>query len=125
MKLHTHSFFATLAAAFLAASQTAALVPNAWLVAETFRIATIRPSGAADSFGYNALGQNTTHTNSEGNTYAMAYDALGRMTSATNALGVQVFTATYDPSGNLLTRADAEGNTLNHTYDNHFHRVSP
>ena len=109
MKHHTHSFFAALATALLAASQAAALVPNAWLVAEIFRIIATRSSSVTDAFAYDHFGNQTKYTNPEGKVYTMAYDALGRILSATDAIGQKLFQNKYDAVGNLVNRVDGNG----------------
>ena len=81
------------------------------------RTISIRPSGAQDLFGYDALGNCTSFTNSEGHVYRMSCDALGRTTSVTNALGECVFSAEYDGAGNIVLRADGEGNATSLAYD--------
>ena len=80
-------------------------------------VATTRPSGAIDSFGYDAMGNQTAYTNAEGHVHGTAYDALGRVIASTNALGVQVAAMEYDANGNLVRAEDGNGTVHTCAYD--------
>lgn len=64
----------------------------------------IDPNGHWRSFAYDERGNQTSATDSLGNTVRSSYDSLNNLTSRTDANGVTT-TATYDTKGNVLTRS--------------------
>ena len=85
--------------------------------------------GNVTSYSYDQLGQTTSLTDTDGNTTNWTYDHDGQQTSqsSTVALGyfqdgtVHTATATsydfYDGYGNPLATIDADGRTINYTFD--------
>ena len=80
----------------------------------------------AETYTYDALGEQLTYTDRNGTTHAYAYDALGRLTAdAVTAFGAGVDTAVarlgyaYDDAGRLATATsyDAFGVAVNQTSD--------
>lgn len=76
------------------------------------------PSGLnySTSYGYDAL-DDLTSVNQGAETRTFTYDSLKRLTSATNPESGTVNYSSYDGVGNLLTKTDARGSTVNYTYD--------
>ena len=95
------------------------------------------PSGGTITYGYNALGQQTSTSygdgtpgvsvsyDADGNTASMTdgtgttdytYDALDQLTETSN--GTNEFSYTYDADGRVASRTIPDGTTTSYTYDN-------
>uniref|UniRef100_UPI0011B0416B RHS repeat-associated core domain-containing protein n=1 Tax=Arthrobacter sp. GMC3 TaxID=2058894 RepID=UPI0011B0416B len=68
------------------------------------------------SYGFDALGQNTTMTDAAGNTWSWAYDPAGRQSSATDP-DSGTSTIGYDSSGRVSATTNALGTVSTNTYD--------
>ncbi|GAA1392376.1 hypothetical protein GCM10009639_23890 [Kitasatospora putterlickiae] len=68
------------------------------------------------TYTYNALGQQATHTDSSGNTWAYTHDLLGRQTSLTDP-DAGTSRTYYDANSRVDHTVDGKGNTLAYTYD--------
>lgn len=73
------------------------------------------PSGT-ETFGYDGLGNITTHHDPLGGQTLNTYDPLGRRTEQVDPLG-GIRTKTYDEHGNVVAETDATGAVTRHTYD--------
>ena len=85
-------------------------------------------AGQAETYSYDALGEETTYTDRNGTTHAYAYDALGRLTTdAVTAFGTGVDTSvaqigyTYTDQGQraMATSYDGSGTVVNQTRDSY------
>ena len=72
--------------------------------------------GTAESMGYDAKGNVTSHTDQIGNTSTATYNDNGQTLTSTNAAG-GIITNTYNPDGTHATRSDPEGNITTFEYD--------
>ncbi len=83
------------------------------------------PRGKTTSFGYDTAGNLTEITTPLGHKTTFDYDSSGRLTSLVDARGNETgatpsdftWTFTYDAADNLLTQTDPLGNTTTFTYD--------
>ena len=72
-------------------------------------------SGDIISYTYDASGNRTAMTTSQGTT-TYTYNALNRLASVTDGSGTTAYT--YDPAGNLVTTPMPNGAISTNTYDN-------
>ena len=100
--------------------------------------AAVNPIGQRTAFAHDALGRVTTMTRPDLATERNAYDAVGNLLCYTNAKNVAVVKTTYDgmsrpiaqtnalgndrswnydAAGNLLTRTDENGDTIEYSFD--------
>lgn len=70
----------------------------------------------ATSYGYDGHGNQSTITDSAGNTWTSVYNLLGEVTSKTDP-DTGTTTMSYDGDGNLLQSTDARNDTVSWTYD--------
>jgi RHS repeat-associated protein len=72
---------------------------------------------------YDAVGNNTTVTDSLGNVSTMGWDSLGRKTSTSDPDG-GLWTYGYDAAGHLTSQTDANGKTLTSVYNDPLGRLT-
>jgi RHS repeat-associated protein len=68
------------------------------------------------TYQYNTDGQETSITDSDGNTTFYQYNSMGEQVSELNAAG-STWTTQYDPNGNVISTTDADGRTIDYTYN--------
>ena len=76
----------------------------------------VTSTGVTTSYGYDALGRETSATDGRGNTTTTAYDAQGRVASTTDGAG-NATTYGYDAIGRRVSATDPLGNTVTTAYD--------
>ena len=91
--------------------------PRAFGTLTLYDLTTITyADGTTEHFGYDAMGNVTSHTDQDGNTTTTTYNAHGQPLVTTNAAGGTT-TNTYNADGTLLTTTDPAGNTTTFGYD--------
>ncbi len=77
--------------------------------------------GTQESFGYDEIGNVTSHTDAIGNVTTYSIDATGNVTEeiVTDLSGKRISGTNreFDASGNMIRETDAEGNVTSYTYD--------
>ena len=96
-------------------------VPYATNVAETTLrygdvVREISVSGVTDTYAYDALNRQVSHTNGRGSTSYTQYNALGLRSASIDALGNRTAYA-YDRYGNLAAVTNPLGNAVVYEYD--------
>ena len=76
----------------------------------------VTSTGVATTYGYDALGRETSATDGRGNTTTTAYDQYGRVVSTTDAAGNSTAYG-YDAIGRRVSATDPLGNTVFTAYD--------
>jgi RHS repeat-associated protein len=74
------------------------------------------PDGSVETFGYDAVGNQTSHQLTDGHTNTSTYDVMNRLTKLTYFDGTSV-SYTYTPTGMPATVVDSRG-TTSYSYDN-------
>jgi len=79
--------------------------------------AQIDPRGLRTMYQYDAYGDMTTMTASDGGVWKYAYDELGRMVSRSLPVGTRTWTMAYDAADHLISSMDPDGNVSSQIYD--------
>ena len=79
-------------------------------------VTNVTSTGVATTYGYDALGRETSATDGRGNTTTTAYDQYGRVVSTTDGAG-NATTYGYDAIGRRVSATDPMGNTVTTAYD--------
>ena len=79
-------------------------------------VTNVTSTGVTTTYGYDALGRETSATDGRGNTTTTAYDAQGRVASTTDGAG-NATTYGYDAVGRRVSATDPMGNTVTTAYD--------
>ncbi len=77
---------------------------------------SVTPNDAVTSYTYDAISNQLTMTEPDGNTTSYSYDALNRQIKMVNAAGDTTL-ATYDPVGNVHSTTTPNSNVTVNTYD--------
>ncbi|MCB2171090.1 MAG: hypothetical protein KQI78_25820, partial [Deltaproteobacteria bacterium] len=108
----------TLSHSYTARDQTFTNPANAHTFTFTFydRTRTDYPDGTYETYGYDAKGNPTTHTDRNGKTWTTTYNSQGLPLTITNPAG-GVITHTYNADGTLATSTDSDTGITTYGYD--------